>query len=458
MATFGSTPKKVLNEVIGHKIGFSPDSKEIAFLRQTEQRTADLVIANADGTNERRLVSFEKPISSYPPILVWSPDGKIIACSFEHTGKLDLIAVRVADGTFASISRPDRFSQGNFVWMPDSKSLLIVGKKEGDTPASQVWQISYPSGELRRITNDANYYLDINVSSDGRSLAAVRIGQISHIWVMPTDDASRLKQLTDGFEKYDGILNLSWMPDGKIIFNSNASGKSSVWTMKADGNNLRQSVDEIKAEAVSPDGRFLVHRKGAVGAASLWQTDLKDASEKQLTKDADSDEDFLTFRDATFSPDGKWVVYSNRGTLWKVAIEGGEPAKILDKGGMFPAVSPDGKMIAFVSFGEQQPWSIALVPFDGGEITNTFDTKTKSMVSNIQNLQWSPDGRAINYIAVNNAVSNIWRQSAGGGPPIQVTEFDSGLIFNFAFSPDGKQLALSRGSINSDIVLIKNSE
>lgn len=72
-------------------------------------------------------------------------------------------------------------------------------------------------------------------------------------------------------------------------------------------------------------------------------------------------------------------------------------------------------------------------------------------------LQWTPDGRAINYVALDNGVADIWRQPIDGGPPVQVTKFETGRIFNFAYSPDGKQLALSRGSLNSDVVLIKNS-
>jgi Tol biopolymer transport system component len=79
-------------------------------------------------------------------------------------------------------------------------------------------------------------------------------------------------------------------------------------------------------------------------------------------------------------------------------------------------------------------------------------------LSNIQNLQWTPDGRAIYYIALNNGVSNIWRQPIDGSPPAQVTQFATGRIFNFAYSPDGQQLALSRGSFDSDVVLIKDFE
>ena len=79
-------------------------------------------------------------------------------------------------------------------------------------------------------------------------------------------------------------------------------------------------------------------------------------------------------------------------------------------------------------------------------------------LSNNQNLQWTPDGRAIYYIALNNGVSNIWRQPIDGSSPTQVTQFSTGHIFNFAYSPDGRQLALSRGSLDSDVVLIKDFE
>ena len=68
-----------------------------------------------------------------------------------------------------------------------------------------------------------------------------------------------------------------------------------------------------------------------------------------------------------------------------------------------------------------------------------------------------PDGLAINYVALNNGVSNIWRQPIDGGPPVQITRFETGRISNFAYSRDGKQLALSRRTLNSDVVLIKNS-
>jgi Tol biopolymer transport system component len=45
-----------------------------------------------------------------------------------------------------------------------------------------------------------------------------------------------------------------------------------------------------------------------------------------------------------------------------------------------------------------------------------------------------------------STTSNIWRQNLAGGAPKPITNFDSGQIFDFDWSRDGKQLALTRGS------------
>ena len=176
---------------------------------------------------------------------------------------------------------------------------------------------------------------------------------------------------------------------------------------------------------------------------------MKDGSEKQLTKGVDVW--------ATFSPDGKWIVYTayhERITISRVSVDGGEPKIIYDGIGLNPKVSPDGKTIAFTAKGK-----INLISVDGGEIIKTFDVILQKLESsNKQNLEWTPDGRGIYFVAVNNGVSNICRQPIDGSAPVQVTKFETGRISNFAYSPDGKQLALSRGSLNSDVVLIKNSE
>jgi len=51
-------------------------------------------------------------------------------------------------------------------------------------------------------------------------------------------------------------------------------------------------------------------------------------------------------------------------------------------------------------------------------------------------------------------VANLWRQPLPSGTPAQLTEFTSNTIYNFAWSADGRQLALSRGTTTTDVVLL----
>ena len=54
------------------------------------------------------------------------------------------------------------------------------------------------------------------------------------------------------------------------------------------------------------------------------------------------------------------------------------------------------------------------------------------------------------------ANKNIWAQPIDGGRPHQLTTFtDDKQIHNYAWSPDGRQLALVRRVGTSDIVLLK---
>jgi Tol biopolymer transport system component len=53
-----------------------------------------------------------------------------------------------------------------------------------------------------------------------------------------------------------------------------------------------------------------------------------------------------------------------------------------------------------------------------------------------------------------NRATNIWLQPLAGGPPKQITNFLNGDMFAYAWSSDGKRLALSRGERKTDVVMM----
>jgi hypothetical protein len=62
----------------------------------------------------------------------------------------------------------------------------------------------------------------------------------------------------------------------------------------------------------------------------------------------------------------------------------------------------------------------------------------------------------ITYVVIGNNVSNLWVQPSTGGVARRVTNFTEGRIFQFAWAPDGKKLAVARGASVQNAVMISN--
>jgi hypothetical protein len=86
----------------------------------------------------------------------------------------------------------------------------------------------------------------------------------------------------------------------------------------------------------------------------------------------------------------------------------------------------------------------------GGQPVRTFKVS-----GGIGDAHWSPDGKALQYLLTRNGATNIWEQSLAGGESKQLTKFTSGLIFDFNWSSDHIKLLLTRGSISSDVILLR---
>lgn len=72
---------------------------------------------------------------------------------------------------------------------------------------------------------------------------------------------------------------------------------------------------------------------------------------------------------------------------------------------------------------------------------------------------WAPDGRALILSKATGLGSNLFYQPLDGGKATQLTHFDAEPlgIDAYALSPDGKQIAVTRGRVNdSDLVMFSN--
>jgi Tol biopolymer transport system component len=176
---------------------------------------------------------------------------------------MTLAGVAVADGAFRIIT-PQRWTEiGRIVWFGDG-SGMAVSAKESAAGNWQIWQVSYPEGSARRITNDLHSYgaFSLTLTADSRTLVALQTEATAGLWVAPDGDARRARALTSPQNAEDGAGGVDWTPDGRIVFTSTVGGAHRIWVMKADGSERRPltgTADDVGTPQVSPDGRHIFY-------------------------------------------------------------------------------------------------------------------------------------------------------------------------------------------------------
>lgn len=68
----------------------------------------------------------------------------------------------------------------------------------------------------------------------------------------------------------------------------------------------------------------------------------------------------------------------------------------------------------------------------------------------------APDSQTIACVDTRKGASNLWVQLLASGPHKKITHFNMGLIFDFAWSHEGKQLVVARGAQTIGVALINN--
>ena len=481
----GGTPVKLL-EKIDSTVSFSPDGKRFAFVRgdYPNRGESGLFIANADGSNIRQIAARKLPELFFPIFFTgpsWSPDGGLVACAVTNANfEGRIVAVSVEDGKEQVLTPQPWPLVGRVEWLPDMSGLLMIARDQSST-VSQIWHLSYPDGEARKVTNDLTFYRSISLTADAERIASVQLSGLMTIWLLTVSDADRTStslpsqgnsgnsgeseeavQLPVGNIGYlGGAESLSWTPDDRIVFVSGTGKRGDIWIMNRDGSNRKQLTFDVGSNhnsVVSPDGRYIVFTSNRIGRRNVWRMNIDGSNAERLT---DGISDVLP----SVSPDGQWIIYSsiNSGTqtLWKVPVTGGAPVEIIKTGAINGVVSPDGKLLAYLFSEGGAPGSlpnrIAVTSFESGEPFKTFEIPP-GLGGARTILQWSRDGSSLLYTIINNNVSNIWSQAVDGGKPVQLTNFKEDIIIAFDWSRDGRQLAVTRGLLIRDAVLISNSK
>jgi Tol biopolymer transport system component/DNA-binding winged helix-turn-helix (wHTH) protein len=460
----GGPPTRLLGDIIS-MFSLSPDGNRVAFYRfDPALKQLNLMIAPVDGGGSQILLTRPYNDAAYTGIPAWSPDGRMIAfvpdpavTKHGDNGESETIyAIDIASGAIKSLTDERWAGVRNMVWMSDGRGLILIGFRL--RTGNQLYHLSYPEGTVRRLTSGVQGLgsYGLGITSDSRLLVADSYESSAQLWLVGSNgDTTRAIRLTTG--DYDGRRGLAGLPDGRIVYVAREGGEYDFWTIKEDGTEAKPlTADSFfdREVATTPDGRYLVFTSDRDGSTHIFRAD-RDGSRPQQ----------LTFGQAQTnmpdsSPDGRWVVYAStqneKTTIWKVSIEGGTPVQLTDYECVAPNYSPDGKFISCIVPAESvaQKGSIAVVSAGGGPPIKSF--KVVPFSWSYLSVRWTPDGQALIFRDSESLVTNLWKQPLAGGPPSQLTDFKTEIIFNYAFSRATQRLILSRGQTLSNVVLIRD--
>lgn len=461
--TLGGTPRAILEDV-DSPVTFSPDGKQICFMRNDpDRRESALIIANNDGTQPRTLITYKAPHYLTTEGPAWSPDGAWIAAVVGERSvngpDRKLVTVRVADGVAQTLAERPWPWIGQVAWLPDNGGIVANAWHEhAHAYTDQIWLFAWPPGEAHLLINDLSRYQGVSVAANGRSLATIQATRISRLWVMPLGAPEKATALTTGFgDFYSEAFGLVWLPGDRIVYAANTGGNTDIWWRSPDGAPPQQLTRDNQIElapTASADGKTLVYAAYREGRPHLWRMAADGSRAKQLTDGSGES-------DPALSPDGQWVVYvtqeAEQPTLWKLALAGGAPERLLNEPATNPLFSPDGKWLACYLFDPQtKRQQVAIIPvarLSEGRAAAQFFPQMPAPLMKL--LQWTPDSRALTYGVLNNGGINLWLQALDGSAPRAMTDFKDEVIYRFAWAPDGKSLVYERGTTVNDVVLLR---
>jgi Tol biopolymer transport system component/DNA-binding winged helix-turn-helix (wHTH) protein len=446
----GGVPRKIV-EGIHSPVSFSSDGKRIAFVRDDPKGRTLYTVNATDGGDEKEVFTAPDAHKLINPR--YSPDGQNFAFIMgEQTpqGRLwSLAEMPVNGGKIRNITKPQKNKIFDFAWLLDESGFLVTAEPSS-VKLVQLFRVSYPSGEISKLTNDFLDYEEVSLSADGKNVLALQKERVGHIWSVDTatlNDPTRLNAIQNPLGKF------TLLPNGQLLYVTIDGGQRGLFVADADGNNSRNFTAQFNSErdpAISFDNKSVVFISKISGNDEIWQSDINGGNLRQLT----DEKTFITT--PQLSSDEKTLYFERFDeTAWhliQLSPDSKQTSLVFDETVSDFDLSPDGKLIAYGFYNNaKKKWNVAIRNLADNTVQKTFDIAAATF------LRWTSDGKGLiyNISDVSREGGNIWLQPLDGSPPKLYLDAKPQKIYTAEFSPDGKKLFYMRGVTTSGMVLIK---
>lgn len=275
---------------------------------------------NSTNNREDGAVRLEVPVNGSLQNPAWSPDGNsILFTMFSSDGynkepadlliidlNSDAIRTIVSDGS-ANINLPGS------TWNPITKQIVFSSSRDPHDEIYIIPENGGPGNEIRITSRENIVSYEPSLSPDGQ-------------WIVFESHAIDVEE--------NGVIT-KYKMDGTGQYQ-----------------HLTSPAKDCRQPNWSPAGDKIVFQKFSNDNWGIWVMDLDGTNQKKITMGAGDK------TDASFSPDGQWIVYSSDeseiefANLFIIPASGGDSIRITDYRGYdgAPSWSPDGKMVVFESY------------------------------------------------------------------------------------------------------------
>jgi Tol biopolymer transport system component/imidazolonepropionase-like amidohydrolase len=350
---------------------FSPNGKYISFTSDAEGGN-NIWVMTADGKDAKSITKEKYRLLNNA---VWTPDGKSLVARKHYTstrsvgaGEMWQYPLSGTAGLRLTKRKNDQQDVNDPSISPDGKYLYYAEDmypggyfQYNKDPNKQIYVIkryNFKTGEIEQITGGPGGAARPVVSKDGKLLAfvkRVRTKSVLYIHELETGKEYPIyenlsKDQSEAWAVFGVYPHFAWMPDSKDII---------VW---AQGKINRINVDTKQISNIP----FEV--KQEIKLAKTLRVKRKVFEETFTSK---------MIKNAKTSPDGKTLVFTSLGHIYKKELPNGIPQRIttLSDFEAEPSFSSDGESILFVSWNDENLGAIYKVNLDGTNLTKITSKK-----------------------------------------------------------------------------------